>query len=581
MISPIGNGAQQQLSVNSGPSVLAKLVKWAGYESCCRGPVGTSRFLPMKTPLSEATLAAWCEAEPPRNPWSVALMLDTQRLQGRSVGLIIDLSNHETLYADDIPLYLQYRHIQLVAKEVPSRETVAGVISAANEFWVRHPEEFIAIHCAYGFNRTGFIVCSYLVEVAGMSIDEALDAFAAVRPPGVRHQDFVEELYCRYHKPGGPAFVSSSTAAKAVKPSVFADSAEPCQPLPKPTAQERGVHPTHVHHGAIGNSSELPPGLSSLRFMSASLPRDAQKRTPMSRSSNESCQTEEWLRRNSVQDLSSSASAVQRALDAATTIPASSASPSYTGESITSPFSQTAEASSAFAAGFRTNSANTGESSPEVTLVESPTTSLLGDLPPTNFGGSTLDESGGLTVGGVTGQWRSQQWLARLQATSEGLDHEDNESLQQDSVRSGSLSRSVSGMLSPSLPSFSQHLVHMSPAGSCVSTRRGGAMPCSATPAEASAPVPFSPLQELAGCAHKPLQGRSSSEAAHDASDWSHGGPAWQGKAPHQLAAIGSDDGCSPSVANDVDHFGVQGELPLLEQPFPRSGSHTDRCCTM
>jgi hypothetical protein len=254
----------------------------------------------------------------------------------------------------------------------------------------------------------------------------------------------------RYHKPGGPAFVSSSTAAKAVKPSVFADSAEPCQPLPKPTAQERGVHPTHVHHGAIGNSSELPPGLSSLRsvslradakapcssglwsaptlllkrcpsahcvisqspplkqsarraddgiacdrlrhycsmhslvcpvsspidlhrtisdvgrhhtatnvcaplamcrFMSASLPRDAQKRTPMSRSSNESCQTEEWLRRNSVQDLSSSASAVQRALDAATTIPASSASPSYTGESITSPFSQTAEASSAFAAG--------------------------------------------------------------------------------------------------------------------------------------------------------------------------------------------------------------------------------------
>lgn len=48
-----------------------------------------------------------------------------------------------------------------------------------------------------GFNRTGFIVCSYLVEVAGLSIDEALDAFAMVRTPGVRHQDFVEELYCR------------------------------------------------------------------------------------------------------------------------------------------------------------------------------------------------------------------------------------------------------------------------------------------------------------------------------------------------------------------------------------------------
>ena len=41
-------------------------------------------------------------------------------------------------------------------------------------------------HCA-GFNRTGFIMCSYLCEAEGMSVDEALDSFAAVRPPGVKH----------------------------------------------------------------------------------------------------------------------------------------------------------------------------------------------------------------------------------------------------------------------------------------------------------------------------------------------------------------------------------------------------------
>lgn len=43
-------------------------------------------------------------------------MLATQRDQGRPVGLLIDLSNHETLYAEDIPPQLHYRHIQLVAK---------------------------------------------------------------------------------------------------------------------------------------------------------------------------------------------------------------------------------------------------------------------------------------------------------------------------------------------------------------------------------------------------------------------------------------------------------------------------------
>lgn len=38
-----------------------------------------------------------------------------------------------------------------------------------------------------GFNRTGFIMCSYLCEAEGMTVDEALDSFAAVRSPGVKH----------------------------------------------------------------------------------------------------------------------------------------------------------------------------------------------------------------------------------------------------------------------------------------------------------------------------------------------------------------------------------------------------------
>ena len=33
---------------------------------------------------------------------------------------------------------------------LPSRETVADVIAIASEFWKRHPQDHIAIHCAYG-----------------------------------------------------------------------------------------------------------------------------------------------------------------------------------------------------------------------------------------------------------------------------------------------------------------------------------------------------------------------------------------------------------------------------------------------
>jgi hypothetical protein len=49
-----------------------------------------------------------------------------------------------------------------------------------------------------GFNRTGFVVCSYLVEHCGLTVQQALDAFAGSRPPGVKHEKFRDELRRRY-----------------------------------------------------------------------------------------------------------------------------------------------------------------------------------------------------------------------------------------------------------------------------------------------------------------------------------------------------------------------------------------------
>lgn len=66
-----------------------------------------------------------------------------------------------------------------------------------------------------GFNRTGFVVCSYLVQALGMSVAEALAAFEQARPPGVKHERFVKELHRRFdnHRWGsGFSTVGSETA---------------------------------------------------------------------------------------------------------------------------------------------------------------------------------------------------------------------------------------------------------------------------------------------------------------------------------------------------------------------------------
>ena len=61
--------------------------------------------------------------------------------------------------------------VMLSAQELPSREAVREVIAVADAFWAAHPDDYIAIHCAYGAQRslldasgykpTSSVLCEY------------------------------------------------------------------------------------------------------------------------------------------------------------------------------------------------------------------------------------------------------------------------------------------------------------------------------------------------------------------------------------------------------------------------------------
>ena len=134
---------------NATPSVLQKLQKWGDYEAY-GNVVQPSLFIPMKTPLSQAILNEWTLPEAPKHSLTVTSLLQQQHFLHRQVGMIIDLSNHETLYADDLPPFVQYEHVQLVAKVFPDQAQVDEVIDLAEKYWAVNPTQHIAIHCAYG-----------------------------------------------------------------------------------------------------------------------------------------------------------------------------------------------------------------------------------------------------------------------------------------------------------------------------------------------------------------------------------------------------------------------------------------------
>jgi len=180
------------------PSVLQKLQKWGDYASCGDVVEGT-RLVPMKTPLSRVYVGEGCV-----NALTVSALMVEQRKRGREIRMIIDLTNHDCLYKDDIPSGVTRVHVRNVAKSTPSANDVRRVSEAVKTFMATAKEnEYIAIHCAYGFNRTGFVICCFLVETCGTTPEEAMRRFAAARPPGMKHAHFQDELLERYSRRSG------------------------------------------------------------------------------------------------------------------------------------------------------------------------------------------------------------------------------------------------------------------------------------------------------------------------------------------------------------------------------------------
>ena len=121
---------------------------------------------------------------------------------------VIDIS-HDTPNYDTSNLEkggIQYHKFATVSKVPPTVTEVADFIALIERLRKElHEKEdagearqAIGVHCHYGFNRTGFFLVSYLVEKRGFTLRDAIEEFKRARPPGIRHDHFLDTLFVRY-----------------------------------------------------------------------------------------------------------------------------------------------------------------------------------------------------------------------------------------------------------------------------------------------------------------------------------------------------------------------------------------------
>lgn len=114
---------------------------------------------------------------------------------------IVDISADIPPYSPKSFSHIRYVKMSTVSKEVPDQTAIRRFIQLIQEILNENTtisDPLIAVHCHYGFNRTGFLICCYLIEVLGWSVKEAVDGFKAAKPPGIKHPHFIDALYVRY-----------------------------------------------------------------------------------------------------------------------------------------------------------------------------------------------------------------------------------------------------------------------------------------------------------------------------------------------------------------------------------------------
>lgn len=118
---------------------------------------------------------------------------------------VIDISHESPVY-DPKGLEtggIEYHKFPTVSKIPPTPEEVKDFIKLVDQLRSKlasphNRGALVGVHCHYGFNRTGFFLCSYLIEKERFGVQQAIDEFQLRRPPGIRHGHFLDTLFVRY-----------------------------------------------------------------------------------------------------------------------------------------------------------------------------------------------------------------------------------------------------------------------------------------------------------------------------------------------------------------------------------------------
>ncbi|PAV68321.1 hypothetical protein WR25_12960 [Diploscapter pachys] len=169
--------------------------EWTKYPA-----VGTviplTRFIVFKTPLNDKLL----NRLPKEQHFNLNDLFRILAERDQRLGLVVDLTDTDRYYdkRDVEGMCIEYEKINCPGRGFIEREECVEQFNAAIQKYIDRcddPKALIGVHCTHGINRSGYLVCRFLIERLGWSSHEAIDAFEKARGCGIEKGAYVQALH--------------------------------------------------------------------------------------------------------------------------------------------------------------------------------------------------------------------------------------------------------------------------------------------------------------------------------------------------------------------------------------------------
>ncbi|VDK89236.1 unnamed protein product [Litomosoides sigmodontis] len=172
--------------------------RWIDYDPVGKDMPGT-RFVAFKTPLRHNYFLNCGKEFDVQNVFETKNLVDMANAAGKRIGLVIDLTATEKYYdsREWTDIGIEYEKIWCVGHHVSTQmDNIRKFHDIVSDFLSKHIStgELIGVHCTHGLNRTGYMICRYLIEVDGWDVDKAIEQFEYCRGYKIERKKYIDSL---------------------------------------------------------------------------------------------------------------------------------------------------------------------------------------------------------------------------------------------------------------------------------------------------------------------------------------------------------------------------------------------------